>query len=412
MDSLFEDTDIEQLLELLSEQEEDEEGGIKSFFREKILEEVKKKFEQLMEAEREAFLEEEDGQEENSKNGYYQRDFDTEFGEIEQMDVPRDREGEFSTRLFGKYQRRDDWLEEAIIQAYARGMSTRAIANFLENLFGSEYSRQTISRITDITLEEVEEWKNREIDHDYYVIYIDAFVVDIKRDTVDKEAIYLVSGVNTEGYREVLGFYVGGNESAEVWKEILTDLKSRGLERVLLVVADELAGLHDAVKEVFPKADTQPCVAHKVRNSLKKVRSGDKDEVAEDLKDIYQANDRKAAKRYLEEFTQKWEDRYPRVVETWNEQIDHLLTFMEYPDDVWEVIYTTNWMERTIKEYRKRLKPMNSIPTIQAAEKIVYLKSGLINRRWSERRLRGFKAAKPKLDELLEERYPSLTQDS
>jgi putative transposase len=224
---------------------------------------------------------------------------------------------------------------------------------------------------------------------------------------VDKEAIYLVSGVNTEGYREVLGFYVGGNESATVWKDLLADLKSRGLERVLLVVGDDLTGLHDVIKEAFTKADTQPCVNHNVKNTLKKVRSEEQADVSDDLKKIYNAEDRKAAKRYLHEFADRWESRYLRVVESWQENIDHLLTFMDYPESIWSVVYTTNWMERTIKEYRKRLKPMNSIPKIQAANKIVYLKSALINRRWSDRRLRGFKSAKSRLDEMMKKRYPN-----
>ena len=408
MNSLPDDDDISQLLDRLDEVEEseDETELVKNFFRDQILEEVQEKFEKLMKAEREAFLEEE-ANEENEGNGYYHRDLDTEFGQMEQLDVPRDRESNFSTSLFGDYQRRDDWLEETVIQLYARGMSTRYIADFLEDLFGADYSHATVSRITDITLDEVQEWKNREIDSDYYVLYVDAFVVDLRRDSVEKEAIYMVSGVNTEGYREVLGFYVGGNESATVWKDLLADLKSRGLERVLLVVGDDLTGLHDVIKEVFPKADTQPCVNHKVRNTLKKVRSEDQSDVADDLKKIYNAEDRKAAKRYLDEFADRWESKYPRVVESWQENIDHLLTFMDYPESIWSVIYTTNWMERTIKEYRKRLKPMNSIPKIQAANKIVYLKSALINRRWSDRRLRGFKSAKSRLDKMMKERYPN-----
>lgn len=407
MDSLPDDADMSQLIEALDEAQGEEEKNkvVKTFFREQIIDEVKEKFEKLMKTEREAYLQEE-ATDDNAANGYYNRDLDTEFGKIQDLDVPRDREGEFRTRLFSKYQRRDDWLEEAVIQMYARGMSTRDIADFLENLYGAEYSHSTVSRITDITLQEVREWKTREIQKDYYVLYVDAFVVDLRRDSVDKEAIYMVSGVNTDGYREVLGFYVGGNESATVWKEVLLDLKERGLERVLLVVGDHLAGLHGTVKEVFPKADTQPCVAHKIRNTLKKVRSEDQSEVAKDVKKIYSAKDQKAASRYLKEFADRWESKYPRVVKSWREEIDHVLTFMRYPESIWRVIYTTNWMERTIKEYRKRLKPMNSIPTIEAAQKIVYLKSALINRRWSERRLRGFKSAKSTLDKMLEERYP------
>lgn len=163
---------------------------------------------------------------------------------------------------------------------------------------------------------------------------------------------------------------------------MLRDLKRRGLERVLLVVSDDLAaGRQEVVKEVFPRADVQPCMAHKVRNAMNKVRPDDQEDVADRLRNIYRAPDREVAEKYLRKFKEKWGDKYPRIVETWEEQLDRMLTFMKYPDDIWSVIYTTNWMERTIKEFRKRLKPMNSIPAIQTSEKIVYLKSALINRR-------------------------------
>jgi len=367
---------------------------------------LKDRLESMMEGEREAFLEEDAG-EDNRGNGFYDRSFRTRFGKIENLNIPRDREGNFQTELFEPYQKQEDWLEKMIIGLYTRGVSTREIADLLEKMYGDKYSSSVISRITDITLEEVEDWQNREIDDEYYVLYIDGFVVDLRRDSVGKEAIYLVSGVNRDGYREILGFYVGGNESATVWKEVLSDLKERGLEKVLLVVSDDLAGLQETVKEVFPKADVQPCMAHKVRNAVKKVRAEDQEEVADALKKIYNAQDRQGARKYLRKFEEKWSDKYPRITEKWREEFDRMTTFMSYPDDIWEVIYTTNWLERTIKEFRKRLKPMNSIPTIQAAEKIVYLKSALANRRWSERKLRGFKSAKLELDKMFEERYPS-----
>jgi len=365
---------------------------------------LKEVLEKLMQAERMALLEEDDG---NKGNGFYQRSWQTRFGTIGDLQVPRDRQGAFRTRVFEPYQRREGWLEEMVIRLYTNGVSTREVAKLLEKLYGQHYSAATISRITEISEEAIEGWLNRPLKRRYAVLYLDALVVKLRRDSVANEAIYLVCGVDEEGYREILGFYVGGGESAHVWRDIVEDLKRRGVHQVLLVVCDDLAGLRDQMKQAFPKADVQPCVLHKVRNVLNKVRQKDRWEIARDLRKIYKSPDRESARLHLEGFSTRWKKLYPRIVRDWEECLDELLTFMGYPEELWSVIYTTNWIERVIKEIRKRLRPMNSLPTERAAEKILYLKAVEINDRWNERKLRGFGMAYEQLQRMFTERYPN-----
>jgi len=207
-------------------------------------------------------------------------------------------------------------------------------------------------------------------------------------DTYAKEVIYVVLGVNEEGYREILGFYVGGQESAHGWQEILLDLYTRGAHEVLLGVFDGLPGLEEAFKAVYPKADVQRCMVHKVRNTLNKVRKKDQFEVAEDLKLIYRSMTRDAAIQAFHEFKDKWSKKYPREVQSWEQDLDVLLTFMKYPTSIRSVIYTTNAIERTIKDIRKRLKTMNSLTSIEAAEKITFLTVQDLNEKWSTRKLK------------------------
>ncbi|MBS3789052.1 IS256 family transposase [Candidatus Bipolaricaulota bacterium] len=251
---------------------------------------VKERLETLMETEREAFLSKEEP--EDVANGYYNRDWETKFGEIKDLEVPRDREGEFSTKLFSPYQRRSGWLENLVIKMYSRGLSTRKIASLLEEMYGTHYSSTTVSRITDQTLEDVKEWRNRPLAKRYSVIFLDGMSFKLRRGSVANEVVYFAAGIDREGYREMLGFWFGAEESSTVWKEILEELKERGLEEVLLVATDDLPGIKEAVAQAFPKADHQQCVLHKVRNSAAKVRGTDEDELTDDLKKIYEAPDK------------------------------------------------------------------------------------------------------------------------
>jgi putative transposase len=374
-------------------------------FENLVTEFIKEKLEMLMREEINNFLQVERPDLRDSKNGYYQRSLHTRFGKIENLSVPRDRLGEFHTQLFDPYQRRDGWLEEAIIKMYQSGMSTREIGKFIEKILGSSYSATTISNITDVALEDIRNWHQRPLNKRYSVLYLDGMYINLRRGVVEKEVIYFVLGVTEEGYREILGFYVGGKESAFGWREILQDLYTRGVHEVLLGVFDGLPGLEEAFKAVFPKADVQRCVIHKVRNTLNHVRKKDQYEIVEDLKAIYRSFTKKAALEQFEFFKDKWEKKYPKEVQSWEKDLPVLLTFLDYPSDIHSVIYTTNWIERTIKDIRKRLKPMNSLPDVHAAEKIVFLKIQDLNTTWATRKLKGFSKAQQKLQEMFELRY-------
>jgi transposase-like protein len=370
---------------------------IKSFIQERL--------EIIMKAELDNYLKVERPNHPNSKNGYYKRSLDTRYGKIEELSVPRDRRGEFQTQLFAPYQRRDGWLEETIIKMYQSGMSTREVGKFIERILGSSYSATTISNITEVAMEDIQAWQQRELHPRYSVLYLDGMYIKLRRDTVANEVIYFAIGVTVEGYRELLGFYIGGQESALGWQEMLQDLYQRGLKEVLLGVFDGLPGLEEAFKSLYPKADVQRCVVHKVRHTLNRVRKKDREEVAEDLKAIYRSFTHSQAEEQFYMFQEKWQNKYPREVSSWEKDLPVLLTFLKYPSSIRSVIYTTNWIERTIKDIRKRLKPMNSLPDIKAAEKIVYLTVQGINEKWSERKLRGFVSAYQALYDMFEERY-------
>ena len=341
----------------------------------------------------------------NSRNGNYSRNFQTKYGVIENLEVPRDRNNDFQTALFEPYKRRDDWLEQTVIQMYARGLSTRDIANLIEQMYGQKYSATSVSNLTDIAVKEIEQWKNRPLEKRYSVLFIDALSIKIRREHVGNESAYIIIGINEEGYREILDFYIGVTESAALWEEVLMNLKSRGVEQVLLGVMDGLPGLTDSFLKVYPKADVQRCVVHKVRNTLHKVKKKHTDEIVTDLKKIYKAPSIEFAEQALNDFSSKWDKLYPRLAQSWFEDKDELFTFYKYPDSIQKSIYTTNWIERANKEIRKRIKTMNSLPNEKAAEKILYLKILDYNSKWSERRLKGFLAARENLIQLFEERY-------
>jgi putative transposase len=277
---------------------------------------VKEKLELIMREEIKNFLEIEQAGTSNMRNGYYQRTLDTQYGRIEDLSVPRDRNGEFQTQLFAPYQRHTGWLEEAIIKMYQSGMSTREIGKFTERILGNTFSPTTIRHITDVVKEDIETWHTRPIHKRYSVLYLDGLYVNLRRETVDKEIIYVVLGVSEKGDREILDFFVGEQESAYGWQEILHNLYKRGLQEVLLGVFDGLPGLEKAFKAVYPKADVQRCVVHKVRNTLIRVRKKDQFEMTEDLKLIYQSPNKAIALEMFQKFKSKWSSKYPREVQS------------------------------------------------------------------------------------------------
>lgn len=368
---------------------------------------VKEKIEFIMREEISNFLKFEQEEKTNTRNGYYGRTLDTKYGKIDDLRVPRDRHGDFQTQVFEPYQRRDGWLEEAVIHMYKGGMATRDVARFIDGMFGAQYSPTTISNITGTVLEDIEKWQSRPLAKRYSVLYLDGLYINLRRNTVSSEVIYTVMGIDEEGHRQILGFYIGGQESSNGWFEILQNLYKRGAQEILLGVFDGLPGLEEAFRRAYPKADVQHCVVHKMRNTFPKIRVSDKVEFLNDLKTIYTAMDHDLAMAAFDTVKAKWGKRYPKEIQSWEDQLKTLLAFFKYPQLIRGAIYTSNPIERMNKEFRKRLRPMNSLTNIEAAEKIVYLQAIEYNERWGNRVVRGFGdyTTKIKLAEMYEARY-------
>jgi len=348
----------------------------------------------------------------NSRNGFYKRSYETKYGKIENLNIPRDRNDEFQQQLIPPYKRRDGWLEDMIMQLYANGVSTRDVGSIIEKLYGNSYSPTTISNITDVAIEEINKWRQRKLNKCYSVLFIDAMSVKLRRDTVANDSVYFILGIDEEGYREVLDFYIGTTESSYVWEEILYSLKERGATDVLLSVMDGLPGLEEAFNKVYPKADVQSCVVHKVRNTIRKVRKKDLSEILQDLKSVYESPTKDQAMIMLDEFSIKWGKLYPKVVDSWNNN-SSLFTYYSYPLAIRKAIYTTNWIERFNKEARRLTKIKDSFPTEDSLSKIIYFKVIDCNSKWSTRKMKGFAQAHEELQNMFLEKYGNaFTQDS
>lgn len=374
---------------------------LKSILPDLIKEVVTQTLSAIMLAERDVFVKEHGGM----KNGFYERSLDTTIGKLENLKIPRDREGKFKTKLIEPYKRRDMNLEDLILGMFASGMSSRSVSQALESIFELKYSPSTISQISQITTEEINSWKKRKLKKRYTLVMLDGMWLSIRRNTVAKEVVLFVLGIDENGYREILDFEVNPSEGAESYSEIVKRLYERGVKEVLLFVADGVVGLEERIKEYFPKADFQSCIVHKIRNTLSKVRAKDRKEIANDLKRIYQVSNKKEALEGFEIFKKKWSSKYPNVVKSWERELYKLLTFLKYPEPIQRVIYTTNLIERTIKEIRRRVKVIGALPSVQSVEKFVYLRVAMLNDRWSNRIVNGFLEAREEIKEMFLGRY-------
>jgi len=341
----------------------------------------------------------------NSRNGYYSRDLLSGLGNLEDLNIPRDRLGEFTPELLDKWERSTKPMDKLILSLYSKGMSTRDINDVVEKIYGKSLSPQAVSLITGEIEEERLAWEKRKLKKKYTAVFIDALFTKIRRDKVDSDAVYTVCAIDTEGYRDILGQYIGASESAHFWKEILADLKDRGVEKVLLFVFDGLTGLENAVKEVFPSCLTQNCIVHQIRHTLNHVRPAHKDNVAADLKTVYRSKSLSEAKDKILKIKLRWQSRYPRLFSNWIQKLDNLMTFLEFPEYLRPHLYSTNWLERLNKEFRKVLKTKNSLPTETAARNLLYLKLRDITKNWDRQRLNGFVAYQVDLNYLWEKYY-------
>lgn len=311
----------------------------------------------------------------NRRNGVSRKTLKSEDGAFE-IEVPRDREGSFEPRLIGKGQTRIDGLDEKIIAMYARGMSVRDIRGHLEELYGLEVSPDLISRVTDAVLDEVKEWRSRALDAVYPVVIFDALRVKIRdKDSriVKNKAVYLALGITGDGEREVLGLWIAENEGAKFWLSVMTELRNRGVQDILIAVVDGLKGFPEAITAAFPETTVQTCVVHLVRHSLNFCSWKDRKAVAAKLREVYVAETAEAARDALEAFDADWGRQYPSIAQAWRRAWQEVIPFFAFSPEIRRVIYTTNAIESLNRIIRKAIKTRGSFPSEDAAEKLIYL---------------------------------------
>jgi putative transposase len=309
----------------------------------------------------------------NTRNGATPKTLSTEHGPV-QISSPRDREGSFEPKLVRKRQRRFEGFDDKILALYSRGMSTRDIEAHLRELYGVSVGRDLISRVTDAVLDDVKAWQRRPLDDLYPVLFLDAFVLKIRDGgSVQRKACYLALAITMDGQREVLGMWFQQTEGAKFWMQVLTDLRQRGAQDILICCVDGLKGFPEAIEAVFPQTVVQTCIVHLIRHSLKYVPRRQYDQVTKDLKPIYTASDVDSAQEALERFDQKWGAQLPPVVKAWQENWEYVIPFMAFPPDVRRVVYTTNPIEALNRQLRKAIKTKGHFPSEESARKLIYL---------------------------------------
>ena len=333
----------------------------------------------------------------NSRNGNYSRSFKTEFGELN-LAIPRDRNGEFSQQTLPAYKRSNDSLETTIIQLFQKGITMSEISELIEKIYGHYYTPQTISNITQIVSEDVVAFKERSLESQYSIIFMDATHIPLKRQTVSKEAVYIVIGIRLDGTKEVLGFSIAPTESSYVWKEILQDLKDRGLEEVLLVVTDGLSGINDSIHSIYPNAQFQQCCVHISRNIAHKVRVSDRQEVCNDFKLVYQAASKEEAMNQISFMIDKWKKQYPRVVKLLMNPA--ILTFYNFPPSIRRTIYSTNLIEGFNKQLEKYTKRKEQFPNEESLERFLVSQFNNYNQKFLCRIHKGFKEIQDTLESM------------
>ena len=309
----------------------------------------------------------------NSRNGSYPKTVTTEIGKVD-LRVPRDRNGTFDPVTVRKGERRLDGLTGNVISLYAKGMTTGDIQAHLGEIYGTDISRDTISRITDAVVEDMVAWQNRPLDRIYPVILIDAIVVKIRDGQVANRPIYVAIGVTVDGERDILGLWAGtGGEGAKFWMSVLTDLRNRGVRDVFFVVCDGLKGLPDVVTNVWPQAIVQTCIIHLIRNTFRLASKRDWDAMRRDVKPIYTAVNAQAARAAFDELAERWGQRYPAIVRLWDNAWNEFIPFLDYDVEIRRVLCSTNAIESLNARYRRAVKARGHFPSEQAALKCLYL---------------------------------------
>ena len=327
----------------------------------------------------------------NTRNGKSKKTLKGEFGELP-IDIPRDRHGSFEPQLIPKHQTRWTGFDDKILSLYARGMTVREIQAHLEEMYGTEVSPTLISSVTDAVNDEVKAWQARPLDPIYPIVYLDCIHVKVREGAVRVKAVYLAIGVAMTGEKEVLGLWLANNEGAKFWLQVVTELRNRGVQDILIACVDGLKGFPEAIEAVFPKTTVQLCIVHMVRHSLNYVSWKKRPEVAADLKRIYTAATADEAEQRLGEFEAKWDDDYLPIGQSWRRNWQRIIPFFDYPPEIRKVIYTTNAIESVNMSLRKLTKNRGSFPSDEALLKLFYLAIRNISKKWTMP-IRDWKAA-------------------
>ena len=323
----------------------------------------------------------------NSRNGHSKKTLRTSMGKVD-IDVPRDRNGDFEPKILPKNQTSiSQDMESKIISMYAKGMSTSDIEEHIRDIYGLEISDTTVSRITDKVLPAAKEWQQRPLESIYAVVFLDAIHYHVRSEgQIIKKAVYIAIGVNMEGRKDVLGMWVGENESAKFWAGVLNNLRNRGVEDILIACTDNLTGFSQAIEAVFPKTDIQNCIIHQLRNSSKYVSYKDIKALMADLKKVYTAVDEASALNALDAFAEIWDSKYPRISKSWYDNWANLSTYFKFPQELRKLIYTTNTIEGFNRQLKKVTNAKPVFPTDDSLFKMLYLAMKDITKKWTGRR--------------------------
>lgn len=346
----------------------------------------KRGIEKMLEGELDAHLGYEKGKisdSANARNGYDQKKIRSSFGESD-IKVPRDRNATYNPMIVPKRENMVDGIENVIVSLYAKGMSNSDIEEQIREVYNFDISTSAISRITDRITGDIVAWQNRPLEPVYLIVWMDGIVFKVRENSkVVNKAIYIAVGLRRDGKKEVLGLWLGKSESASFWMSVLTDVKARGVEDILITATDNLNGFTDTIRNVFPESKTQICVVHQIRNACRYVVWKDKKSFTQDMKHIYNAPSREAAKAALEDFAMQWGNKYSYAIKSWRDNWEDLTVFFEFPLEIRKIIYTTNLIENLNGKIRKYTKNKLSFPTDEAVMKSVYLAVREATKKWS-----------------------------
>ena len=337
----------------------------------------------------------------NYRNGQYFRLIDSEYGKLK-IAVPRDRQGKFHNHLLPAYSRRQDALETTIIQLYSKGVTTREIADLIEKMYGSYYSATTVSNITAQVTEQIEAFHQRTIKANYVCLFLDATYLPLRRDTVQREAVYIALGITPTGIKEVLDYRIAPSENAEVWSEMAADLKQRGLKQVQLIIADGMVGLQPALLHAFPKAKFQRCLVHVMRNISTHVRLKDREVILNDFKQLHSVTNKTEAHKMLADFYSTWEKQYTNLISHIRSIEKELLAFLAFPAAIRPTIYSTNIIESLNKKIKRKTKAKEQFPNEKSLDNFIGVQVISYNENNFNRIHRGFGQVKDTLESLFD----------